>query len=409
MRLFSFARRRVEHLELTSRQPRYSVNYHLVFPFYLDGKCVSRVLCDRRSGCSRLLLLHRTDLYEEWKNSVWISFLITSKCFVLAPMLILRGKDSLTQTLTCESMSFVAVHMWISNIVVILIEFWHHPLSPVPRISGADPSLHHTADQLEGREMKTVSFNRIAAQGGIDLQRLANLGERGLCSRVARIETENRQRQEKVESRGVDVLKEKKPSDWRDVRSRLKQRCSGLCWYKGTVMRGFRAEQRFTVSLRCQISIGSRYTNNRSAASSHFQPRPVPSICTSGHAMSELLGKKTTKLQLSFGLKNKTTLIFAVHLITSRLCYLSHSFFLTSEFQANFRMIAASSELSCLHAVLQCNYWLPSAAAAQVVWPDAFCLITLSVVVMSLALVASCSLDVGWSAHINCLDCLVRR
>lgn len=38
-------------------------------------------------------------------------------------MLILRGKDSLTQTLTCEPMPFVAVHMWISNIVVVLIEF----------------------------------------------------------------------------------------------------------------------------------------------------------------------------------------------------------------------------------------------------------------------------------------------
>lgn len=86
-------------------------------------------------------------------------------------------------------------------------------------------------------------------------------------------------------------------------------------------LRGFRAEKRFTVSLRCQISIGSRYTdNNNSAASSHFQPRPGLSICTRGHATSELLEEKNNLLQLLIGPKNETPAIFAIHLITSRLC-----------------------------------------------------------------------------------------
>lgn len=63
-------------------------------------------------------------------------------------------------------------------------------------------------------------------------------------------------------------------------------------WWEGNCDERFRAEQRFTVSLRFKLSIGSQCTNNTKAASSLFSLRqhsPSAPVMDS-HARSQLWG-----------------------------------------------------------------------------------------------------------------------
>lgn len=51
-------------------------------------------------------------------------------------------------------------------------------------------------------------------------------------------------------------------------------------WLQRNSDEGFGAEKRFTVSVRCQISIGSPYTNDQQSSFIPVQSLPGLSICT---------------------------------------------------------------------------------------------------------------------------------
>lgn len=117
-------------------------------------------------------------------------------------------------------------------------------------------------------------------------------------------------------------------------------------WLQRNSGKGFGAEKRFTVSLRCQISIGSRYTNNSRAASSRFslgQDRPsVPG--TDWHATSKLL--ETCFVIVDQPKWNSQSLLFIL---------LPQAFSVsTTVLQPNVQMIAACTELisPCRYSVI---------------------------------------------------------
>lgn len=61
-------------------------------------------------------------------------------------------------------------------------------------------------------------------------------------------------------------------------------------WLQRNSDKGFGAAKRFTVSSRCQISIGSQYTNNSKAASS------LSGVCQNGPSAPEMDSHARPKL-----------------------------------------------------------------------------------------------------------------